>query len=280
MNYCTNNGRIVSYAKINNLCWMALITLISTCELLMYQMPCHVWHVMSHISCITCHVMFHMSYLRCMSCHFSPSLSCYASHVRSCFTCYIMPCLTCLSCHVSSCLPCHVSPCIMSYHVSHVMFQHVLHFMSCLTSHHVSHVRSCLICHISSCFTSCHVSYVMFQHVLHIMSCLTYHHISQVRSSLICHVSPCFMSWINDRYMMIEPTSSKESSFLDCRFPVIMYLGLADQLSCTKQHNPQAWISTMSGLMSIPPFGASWPQIDMLFSFHFCHSWFLSWQII
>ncbi len=33
MNYCTYNGRIVSYAKINNLCWMALITLISTSEL-------------------------------------------------------------------------------------------------------------------------------------------------------------------------------------------------------------------------------------------------------
>ncbi len=27
------NGRIVLYAKINNLCWMALITLISTSEL-------------------------------------------------------------------------------------------------------------------------------------------------------------------------------------------------------------------------------------------------------
>ncbi len=165
----------------------------------MYHMPCHVSHVshiMSHIPCITCHVMFHMSYFRCMSCHFSPSLSFYALHVRSCFTCYIMSCLICLSCHVSPCLTCHVSPCIMSYHVSHVMFQHVLHFMLCLTCHHGSHVRSCLI----------------------------------------CHVSPCFMSWISDRYKWIEPTGSKESFFLDCRFPVIMYLGLADQLSGTQQH--------------------------------------------
>ncbi len=54
--------------------------------------------------------------------------------------------------------------------------------------------------------------------------------------------------------MLIEPTGSKESSFLDCIFPVIMYLGLADQLSGTKQHNPQAQISTMSGLKSIPLF--------------------------
>ncbi len=54
--------------------------------------------------------------------------------------------------------------------------------------------------------------------------------------------------------MLIEPTGNKESSFLDCRFPVIMYLGLADQLSGIKQKNPQARISTMSGLMSIPTF--------------------------
>ncbi len=33
MNYCTYNGGIVSYTKINNLRWMALITLISTSEL-------------------------------------------------------------------------------------------------------------------------------------------------------------------------------------------------------------------------------------------------------
>ncbi len=54
--------------------------------------------------------------------------------------------------------------------------------------------------------------------------------------------------------MLIEPTGSKESSFLDCRFPIIMYLGLADQLLGTMQQNPHARISTMSGLMSIPPF--------------------------
>ncbi len=33
MKYCTNNGWLVSYAKINNLCWMALVTLIFTIEL-------------------------------------------------------------------------------------------------------------------------------------------------------------------------------------------------------------------------------------------------------
>ncbi len=33
MNYFTYDGRIVSDVQINNLCWMALITLISTSEL-------------------------------------------------------------------------------------------------------------------------------------------------------------------------------------------------------------------------------------------------------
>ncbi len=179
-----------------------------------------------------------------------------------------MSCLTCL--------PCHVSPCIMSHHVSHVMSH--MSVMSCLTCLSC-HVSPCLPCHVSPCIMSYHLSHVMFQHFLHFMLCLTA--IMPNMLSLMCHVSPCFMSWINDIYMLIDPTGSKEeSSFLDCRFPVIMYLGLADQLSDTKQQNSQARISTMSGLISIPSFWASWPHIDMLFGFHFCHSWFLSWQII
>ncbi len=50
-------------------------------------------------------------------------------------------------------------------------------------------------------------------------------------------------------HVMIEPTCSKESSFLDCRFPVIMYLGLADQLSGTKQQNPQ-WKNSIFNFLS------------------------------
>ncbi len=175
---------------------------------------------------------------------------------------YIMLCFTPVSqiMYNMSCITCHVSCHIMS-HMSCFNMSYILCHVSYVMSHHVS----------------CHLSHVMFQHVLHIMSCLTYHHVSHVRSCLICHVSPCLMSWINDRFMLIEPTGSKESSFLDCRFPVIMYLGLAI-ISIIRY--PATRISTMSGLISIPPFWASWPQIDMLFGFHFCHGWFPSWQIM
>ncbi len=116
---------------------------------------------------------------------------------------------------------------------------------------------------------------------------LTCCHVSHVRSCLTCHVSSCLMSCLNDRYILIEPTSSKES-FLDCRFTVIISGASRSSIRYRAIWNPRhesvSWVASWVFPLSEPyDLKFSVPWIAYLCSTRSCSnlhgnaSWVYGW---
>ncbi len=147
---------------------------------------------MSYIICdIMCDIMY---YLLCVI---------YVSHVMLCHISH-MSCISCITCYVSHVIShvCHV----ISHHLSYVMSQCLSCQKSCLTYYIMSYITY----HVSPCLT--------FYAMSHISPCLTCQVMSHILSCLTCQVMShmsCLMSYLNDRYMLTEPTGSKESWIAD-----------------------------------------------------------------